>query len=142
MSVTLDDVDRKILELLQQNALMTNAEIGLEVGMSAPSVFERIRKLKQRRVIQRFTAIIDPAAVGKTLTAFIRLTVAYDEKHDAGIAAVTWVAPMTVVGRALPFHRTTAPLRKLVPATESVKAGSPTLALVGLMDDRTGGDTL
>src|SRR5574341_1764838 len=89
MPAGLDDVDRKILELLQDNARLTNATIGEKVGMSAPSVFERIRKLEQRSVIQRYTAVIDPAALGKTITAFVRLTVAYDEKHDAGIAAVS-----------------------------------------------------
>lgn len=89
MPVSLDDVDRKILELLQQDSRKTNAAIGLEVDLTAPSVFERIRKLEQRKVIQRYTVVVDPAAVGKTITAFIRLTVAYDEKHDAGIAAVS-----------------------------------------------------
>lgn len=89
MPNTLDDVDRIILELLQHDARMTNAAIGAEVRMTAPSVFERVRKLEQRKVIQRYAAIVDPVAVGKPLTAFIRLTVAYDEKHEAGIAAVS-----------------------------------------------------
>jgi Lrp/AsnC family transcriptional regulator, leucine-responsive regulatory protein len=89
MSATLDEVDRKILELLQQDGHMTNAAIGAQVNMTAPSVFERIRKLEQRNVIQRYTVIIDPAALGKTITAFIRFTVAYDERHDAGMAAIS-----------------------------------------------------
>jgi Lrp/AsnC family leucine-responsive transcriptional regulator len=45
--------------------------------------------LEQRKVIQRYTVTVDPAALGKTVTAFIRLTVAYDEKHDSGIEAVS-----------------------------------------------------
>ena len=88
MTSTLDDTDRKILELLQREARMTNAAIAAEVGMTAPSVFERIRKLEQRGVIQGYTIHVDPAAVGKTLTAFIRLTVDYDERHAAGVDAI------------------------------------------------------
>lgn len=89
MAVTLDDTDRKILELLQRDARMTNAKIGEEVGMTAPSVFERIRKLEQRGVIERYTAVINPQAVGKTITALIRLTAAWDDKHDPGILEIS-----------------------------------------------------
>lgn len=89
MAITLDDTDRKILDLLQRDARMTNAAIGAEVGMTAPSVFERIRKLEQRGVIQRYSAVINPIALGKTITAFIRLTVAWDERHDPGIAEIS-----------------------------------------------------
>ncbi|MGH2523560.1 MAG: Lrp/AsnC family transcriptional regulator [Anaerolineales bacterium] len=87
--MSLDDIDRKILELLQRDARMTNAAIGAEVGLTAPSVFERIRKLEQRGVIRGYTIDVDPAALGKPLTAFIRLTVAFDEKHAAGVQALS-----------------------------------------------------
>ncbi len=86
--LTLDDIDRKIVDLLQADARQTNAEIAAQVGLTAPSVFERIRKLEQRGAIRGFTVRVDPAALGKPLTAFIRLTVAYDEKHAAGMAAL------------------------------------------------------
>src|SRR5258706_9218107 len=89
MATTLDDVDRKILDLLQQDGRMTNAAIGAEVGMTAPSVFERIRKLEQRRVIKGYTAVVNPAALGKNITAFIRLTAAWDERHEPGIAEIS-----------------------------------------------------
>ena len=89
MATTLDDTDRKILDLLQRDARMTNAAIGAEVGMTAPSVFERIRKLEQRGVILRYAAVVNPLALGKTITAFIRLTAAYDERHDLGIAEIS-----------------------------------------------------
>jgi len=71
MATTLDDIDRKILGLLQRDARMTNAAIAAEVGLTAPSVFERIRKLEQRGVIRGYTVTLDPAALGKVLTAFI-----------------------------------------------------------------------
>jgi Lrp/AsnC family leucine-responsive transcriptional regulator len=88
MMTTLDEIDRKILNLLQRDARMTNVAIAAEVGLTAPSVLERIRKLEQRGVIQGYTAKINPAALGKILTAFIRLLIAYDEKYAAGIEAL------------------------------------------------------
>lgn len=89
MTALLDDTDRKILALLQRDARLTNAAIGEEVGLSAPSVFERVRKLEQKGVIEGYTAKVNPAAVGRPLTAFIRLTLAFDEKHDAGLRAIS-----------------------------------------------------
>jgi Lrp/AsnC family leucine-responsive transcriptional regulator len=89
MTTTLDDTDRKILELLQRDARMTNAAVAAEVGLTAPSVFERIRKLEQRGVIRRYTIDVDPAAVGKTMTAFVRFTAAADEKYGPGVEAVS-----------------------------------------------------
>jgi len=85
---TLDKIDRQILDLLQANARRTNAEIAEEVGLAAPSVFERIRKLEQRGVIRGYTVQVDAAALGKPLTAFIRLTATYDDRYDAGLAAI------------------------------------------------------
>jgi len=85
---TLDDTDRKIIELLQVDGRMTHAALGAAVGMTAPSVFERVRKLEQRGVIKGYSAIIDPAAVGKPLTAFIRLTTTDDDRYDEGIQSL------------------------------------------------------
>ncbi len=89
MSAQLDDIDRQILDLLQRDARMTNAAIAAEVGLTGPSVFERIRKLEQRGVICGYTIKIDPAALDKPMTAFIRLTAAFDERYAAGLKAVS-----------------------------------------------------
>jgi len=85
---TLDDTDRRIVDLLQINARSTNAEIAEAVGLTASSVFERIRKLEQRGVIRGYTVQVDPEALGKPLTAFIRLIVTYDDRYAAGVAAL------------------------------------------------------
>jgi Lrp/AsnC family leucine-responsive transcriptional regulator len=84
----IDDTDRRILELLQRDGRMTHAAIAAEVGLTAPSVLERVRKLEQRGVIQGYTVKVNPAALDKPLTAFIRLTVAFDERHDGGVEAI------------------------------------------------------
>jgi Lrp/AsnC family leucine-responsive transcriptional regulator len=84
----LDETDRKIIALLQNDARMTNAAIGAKVGLTAPSVFERIRKLEQRGVIRGYHASVDPNALGKVMTAFIRVTAADDEKYSTGVEAL------------------------------------------------------
>ena len=84
----MDTTDLRILDLLQADARMTNGDIAERVGLTASSVYERVRKMQEQGVIQRFTIQVDPAALGKPLTAFIRLTVAYDERQAAGVAAL------------------------------------------------------
>lgn len=84
----LDVIDRKIIALLQADGRMTNAALAEQVGLTAPSVFERVRKLEQRGVIKRYTIEVDAAALDKGLTAFVRITLAYDERYEAGLRAL------------------------------------------------------
>jgi len=67
----LDRTDRAILELLQANARISNADIARHLGMAPSAILDRIRKLERRRVIQGYTARIEPTAVGLDLTAFV-----------------------------------------------------------------------
>ena len=67
----LDATDLAILELLQANARISNADIARKLDMAPSAILDRIRKLETRGVIQGYTARIDPAAVGLGLTAFI-----------------------------------------------------------------------
>jgi Lrp/AsnC family leucine-responsive transcriptional regulator len=67
----LDNVDRHILSLLQENCKLPLARIGERVGLSAPSVAERIDKLEKSGVIRGYTAILDGRKLGKDITAFI-----------------------------------------------------------------------
>jgi Lrp/AsnC family leucine-responsive transcriptional regulator len=69
----LDAKDRRILDLVQRDATMSQAEIGRRVGLSTAAVNERLKKLRHSGVIRRFTAIVDPAAVGATITAFVEV---------------------------------------------------------------------
>jgi len=84
----MDSTDLKILALLQQDARATNADLAAQVDLTASSVYERVRKLQDQGVIRRYTVQVDPAALGKPLTAFIRLTVAYDDRQAPGVAAL------------------------------------------------------
>jgi Lrp/AsnC family leucine-responsive transcriptional regulator len=67
----LDNVDRHILALLQENCKLSLTRIGDRVGLSAPSVAERIDKLEKGGVILGYTAILDASKLGKGITAFI-----------------------------------------------------------------------
>ena len=67
----IDDVDRRILEILVQNARLSTAEIARRIDLAASAVHERIRKLEARGVVKGYTVEIDPDAVGLELLAFI-----------------------------------------------------------------------
>ncbi len=71
----LDSVDLRILSLLEKDARLSNAALAEAVGLTASSVHERVKKLETHGAIKGYVAIVDPAAVGKRITAFIRLTV-------------------------------------------------------------------
>ena len=66
----LDDVDRKILRRLQEDARISFKEVAKEVGTSEATVFVRVKKLQKSGVIKGFRAILNPASVGRQLTAF------------------------------------------------------------------------
>ncbi|MEO8138584.1 MAG: Lrp/AsnC family transcriptional regulator [Gemmatimonadota bacterium] len=67
----LDVTDRTILELLQANGRVSNADIARHLGMAPSAILDRIRKLEQRGVIEGYAARINPVAVGLGLTAFV-----------------------------------------------------------------------
>jgi DNA-binding Lrp family transcriptional regulator len=71
----LDDVDRKIVEELQANGRITNAELAERVGVAASTCIARVRSLVARRIITGFTASVDPRAMGLGLEVLVSVTV-------------------------------------------------------------------
>ncbi len=67
----IDGIDRKILKILQSNARASHSDIAKDVGMAASAVFERIRKLEKRGVIQGYETRLNPHALDVGLVAFI-----------------------------------------------------------------------
>ena len=67
----IDEMDRRILSLLQQDARLPNAEIARRVGMAPSATLERLRKLEERGVIKGYEVRLDPRKLGLGLTAFI-----------------------------------------------------------------------
>jgi Lrp/AsnC family leucine-responsive transcriptional regulator len=68
---TIDELDARILSLLQGNARETQAEIARAVGLAPSAVLERIRKLETRGVIKGYTAVLDPRVMGQGMLAFV-----------------------------------------------------------------------
>jgi len=73
VSRELDGTDRKILGLVQKDASLAQAEIARRVGLSTAAVHERLKKLESAGVIRRWTAVVDPAAVGAQVCAFVEV---------------------------------------------------------------------
>lgn len=74
-SADLDDVDRKIVEELQANGRITNAELADRVGVAASTCIARVRSLVARKIITGFTASVDPRAIGLDLEVLVSVTV-------------------------------------------------------------------
>lgn len=81
--MTLDTLDSKVLKQLQQDGRASWAELATATGLTAPAVAERVRKLEERGVIRGFTAVLNPAALGAELLAFVAVTLE-QPKHRAG----------------------------------------------------------
>ncbi len=79
----LDGTDLRILELLQRNCKQPLAEIGKQVGLTAPSVVERIHKLEGAGVILDYVARVDARSLGKDVTAFIGVSVGHPRGFEA-----------------------------------------------------------
>ncbi len=67
----INNIDRKILNIIQKDARITNAEIARQVGLAPSAVLERVKKLEERGVIRGYATEINAAAVGFGLTAFV-----------------------------------------------------------------------
>lgn len=71
--MNLDSINSKILECLQKNARLSNAEIGRRVGISSPAVSERIKKMEDLGIIEDYKTIVSPFEIGYQLKAIITL---------------------------------------------------------------------
>ena len=78
MRTAMDRIDKRLLNLLQEDASRTNAELADLVGLAPSSCLRRIRRLKQSGVIDRVVAVLAPAKAGKTLKAIVTVEL---ERH-------------------------------------------------------------
>ncbi len=69
----LDETDRRILDLLREDARRTFADIGAHVHLSAPAVKRRVDRLEADGIIQGYTTVVDHALLGRPLEAFAEL---------------------------------------------------------------------
>ena len=85
----LDAIDVQILDLLQHRGRIKRTEIAEAVGLSIPSVSERMRKLEARGVIEGYHAVVDARRLGRDIAAFVRVRSTGSEHYPAFIKAVT-----------------------------------------------------
>lgn len=67
----MDDIDRKLIRLLSENANATATEMMAQVNLSIPAINKRVQKLRQSGVIRQFTVLLDPEKIGRPIQAFI-----------------------------------------------------------------------
>lgn len=88
----MDDIDRKILKKLQENARITVSDLSSEITLSMPAISERIKKLEASGVIKQYTTILDPALLNKHLMALMFLR--FDNpKHGDQFASLVKAEP-------------------------------------------------
>jgi Lrp/AsnC family leucine-responsive transcriptional regulator len=75
----LDEIDRRILELLQADCKVALARVGEQVGLSAPSIVERVRKLENEGFIQGYHARLSARRLGLDVIAFISVWTAHPQ---------------------------------------------------------------
>ena len=71
--MALDTIDKKLLELLQQDCKQTNKELSNKLNLSVTAVYERIRKLERGGVIERYVALVKKEKVNKAFVAFCHI---------------------------------------------------------------------
>lgn len=101
-AVEMDAISWKILELLQQNARLTFAELGRKVGLSTPAASERVHRLEEAGIITGYHATVNMARLGLPIRVLVRLTI---HGGDALVSkAVVAMREMPEIGRC---HRIT-----------------------------------
>lgn len=83
--VVLDDVDLRILSLLQRDGRMSLADMAKEVDKGVSTIHARIKRFKTEGVIKQYTAVVDPAKLGRNTLGIILVTVRYRAPGKKGV---------------------------------------------------------
>jgi DNA-binding Lrp family transcriptional regulator len=78
----IDATDRKILEILQHNSNITNAQLAKEIGLSPAPTLERVNKLEASGIIKSYHAVIDPASVNLGVSTFVMVSLKGHNKEN------------------------------------------------------------
>jgi Lrp/AsnC family leucine-responsive transcriptional regulator len=136
----LDEIDRQLLDELQTDSKRSLKDIGAAVGLSAPSVMERVRKLENAKIIKGYHALLDARKVGLDIAAFIGVSIA--SPHRLAIFE-TWVESIPQIlechhvtgGHTLLLKvktRNTEDLEKLISRIRSLEGVASTETMVVL----------
>ena len=75
----LDEMDREVLRLLQDNSRMSSAELARRVNLSPPGLQKRLKKLEQKGVIDRYVTLVNREALGLDLLCFAQVTLTHHQ---------------------------------------------------------------
>ncbi len=81
--MTIDDIDLRILDMLQRNGKLSQAKIAGAVGLTTPSVNERIKKMERHGMIRGFVALLDHEKMGFPLTAYVDVALEHPRYEKA-----------------------------------------------------------
>ena len=91
MKTPIDAIDRKILDILQEEGRISNAELARRINMSPPPTLERVKKLENRGYINRYVALLDPATMGLNCVTYVEVTLVRHGREgvEAFMSAIT-----------------------------------------------------
>lgn len=81
-NIKLDQTDRKILAILQQNAKITNAQLSKDIDLSPAPTLERVRKLETSGIIESYHAKVVPSSIGLGVTTFVHVKLSRHNKAN------------------------------------------------------------
>lgn len=84
----MDDIDSQLLSLLMADARSSYADLARAVGLSAPSVHDRVRRLERSGALRGYAAVVDPAALGLGVTALVGILQREGAEQDDLAAAL------------------------------------------------------
>jgi len=70
----IDETNRLILNILQKDGAITNAELAKRIGLAPASTLERVKKLEKTGIIKKYVALADSEKIGKGITAFVEIS--------------------------------------------------------------------
>lgn len=142
----IDELDKKLLNILQENADLTYSEIGKILGVSPSTVYMRLRKLKEKGLIKRIVAEVTPELVGLNLRALIFLSIDVRKYSDittklASIPNIKAIYDVTgewtlVTEAYVKDHKELSDLLDIIGTLEGVQKTSTAVVLRVIKEDR------
>jgi Lrp/AsnC family transcriptional regulator, leucine-responsive regulatory protein len=88
--IVLDALDRQILEILQREGRLSNAELARRIGLTPPPTLERVKRLEREGAIRGYAAIVDPSALGQRFLVYaaVSLSMHHAPEVEAFASAV------------------------------------------------------
>lgn len=81
----LDNIDKKILDILQDDSRITNVQLATKVGISPPAMLERVKRLENNGVIRKYVALVNPEKIGRGTFAFVSVSLTAHQMNSIDV---------------------------------------------------------